>query len=155
MYIPTNWINGVTAANAAHLNNIENWISSVDQPSPVSVSGSVSGTATLYQPLTGIIKLVVLVISNYQNGAVQSLNLPFAFTQFWFKTTGINQISFYNGGFIQTAQVLSTVSATGGSNSAQTLIKGFVEGQCVTGANQIQTGTASGANTGLVIMVGV
>jgi len=159
MYTPSGPFNsgGPPGLDSPFFNNVENWIQQAEgDTGAIVLNGSIAGTVTLYQFMQGMIKAALLVANGYYNGGVQALNLPTPFVQqFWFVTTGINQISFYNGASLVTAQVQSSVSATGGGYTNETLVKGFVSGQCIQPVSQIQTGIASSANTGLVFMIGV
>ena len=77
------WSNGVAPGiSAAALNEIEGWIQQVDNSPAVTINGSTSGTASLYQPLTGIAKIVIVTLTNFRNGNAgdQVLTIPVPFT---------------------------------------------------------------------------
>lgn len=139
------------------MNNIESWIDRVANPPSVIITGSVSGTVTLYQPFQETLKKVILVFANYKSAASQTLILPTAFTGVsnWV-TTDIQsgQLEALLSGSAQTFSVLATLgqSSTGTQNPF-TSLKGWSQGMCRTAFDSIRvtnTGTAIG-NTICVI----
>lgn len=73
---------GAPGISATFLNNVENWIESVDNPAGTVLNGSTSGTATLYQVLNGTSKYIIVNLNNFRNGggSTQTIALPVPFT---------------------------------------------------------------------------
>jgi len=154
VYTPTSWVNGVTAANAAHMNNIENWISATDQPAAVSVSGGSSGTATLYQPLTGIVKIVVIALNNFKTGgSAQNLALTTAFTTIgYMSVTDIVPLSTVLSSVVKNMNVITSI----GSVTNNATISSYQTASIPQGFDTIQfQASASSAHTGMVFIVGI
>lgn len=143
--------------SGAFLNNIENWIETVDNTTAVTVNGQSGGTMTLYQFLQGaVIKAALLNFNSYANSGVQNVNFPTAFTNgLLFFIFGINGIGFYNGTTQLNTQVFTGLASGGGTDTTVANVKGFSIGQ-VSGApvTQIQT-AVGGPNTGMVFMIGI
>jgi hypothetical protein len=76
------FVNGSSPAlAAAFFNNLETWIQQAEADIGAStVSGSSSGTATLYQVLQGTYKKVLILVSTNYNSTVKTIALPVAFT---------------------------------------------------------------------------
>lgn len=99
-------------------------VSGAIQPnvSPSSLSGSTSGTATLWMPFQGTFKLVIVFQGNFKNGggSTQTMSLPTGFTYgcLW-KTTSTNTFSLRSGGSARTLNIDGSSPATtaGGSQS--------------------------------------
>lgn len=122
-----------------------------------SVTGQTSGTATLYQMSTGIIKEFVLVLSNYRNTASQTITLPTAFVaggQGYVGNTVGNSYSFLLSGTAQNLRVLTTIGTSGGgANPATTVFLNSVF-EVVAGFDTIRLNTSSGASNGFLILKG-
>ena len=82
-YTPTGpWTNNAAPGiQASFLNNLENWIQQTEGDTGANiVSGSTSGTATLYQFFQGTYKYVFIVVSSSYNSTLKTIALPVAFT---------------------------------------------------------------------------
>src|SRR5258708_14916472 len=81
-YVPTGpWANGgAPGVSASFLGTLENWLQQTEGAiGSSSVSGSTSGTATLYQVLQGTVKKVLILVSASYNSTVKTITLPVAF----------------------------------------------------------------------------
>lgn len=159
-YTPTGpWTNGgAPGISAAFLGNIENWITQVDNTTSVSVSGSVSGTATLYQFLQGVVKGAIVVLSNYKSSGSQTLALPVAFstTSYWWTTDfQSGKIEALLSGSAQTFSVITALALGGGTESPQTFLESFSQGQCRSGFDTVRITSTSGGAGGLTVIFGV
>ena len=153
--------------SAAFLNNIETWIGQVDNTTAVTVSGSTSGSVSLYQPLQGVIKMVVMYFSNYKDSGTHNLTLPVAFASGGIVITGgVGSASGgTDGGFTmrigasdQTLQVITALAAgNAGSATNETFIAGYNIAQFQNAAiDTIHLAVAStAAHTGPVVIIGV
>ncbi len=69
------------ALQAAFFSGLESWIQQTEGDIGAStVSGSTSGTATLYQALQGNVKYVLILVSVNYNSTLKTIALPVAFT---------------------------------------------------------------------------
>src|SRR5258708_12472329 len=69
------------ALQAAFFSGLESWIQQTEGDIGAStVSGSTSGTATLYQALQGPVKYVLILVSGSYNSTLKTIALPVAFT---------------------------------------------------------------------------
>src|SRR5258708_36559805 len=81
-YVPTGpWANGgAPGVSASFLGTLENWLQQTEGDiGAATVSGSTSGTATLYQTLQGTVKKVLILVSASYNSTVKTIALPVAF----------------------------------------------------------------------------
>lgn len=127
-------------------------------PTPVQVTGSVSGTATLYQYQQGTVKKGIVYWANYKSGAAQTLALPVAFTTGALAQTGETQgqtIEFLSGGSPVTLSVLTTLNPTGGTETSEGSIKAWSSAQIRTAFDTIRL-TFTGSNaSGYMIFEGI
>lgn len=129
----------------------------VDAPPVVSVNGSVSGTVSLYEYLTGPApKRAFVTWNNYKSGAAQTLILPVPFTfqaQFLVSETQGQTIEFLSSGTAQTCSVMNSAfnAGSGGTQTPQTFTKSWSFGHVRTGFDTIRftftTTAASGQMT--------
>lgn len=89
----------------------------------VNGNGTGGGTATVYQLLSGAVKLVVVIESNFKNqGAVQTVALNAAFTvaalAITSKTNGIN---FVSGGVQQSINIITGLPSSAGPSGGGTV----------------------------------
>lgn len=183
-YTPTTWVNGTTAVNATNMNHIETFLSTINSaatdgnisaalgiltalgmsinPTAVTVSGSVSGSATLYQLFSGTVKLVLVSHNNYKSAASQTLALPTAFTgnSYWWTMElqggKVEALSGGSGGTLQTFSVLTTLNISGGTQNPQTQLNSWSQGGCRNGFDTFRiTVTGASSATGLTFMFGV
>jgi hypothetical protein len=140
-YVATGpFVNGsAPAIAAAFLNNLESWIQQTEgTQGGSSVSGSTSGTATLYQALQGTVKYVLIVVSVNYNSTLKTIALPTAFTAradirvdgnagpIRFLSSGTARAMNLITGFNGTTGVATTVSVT--SITAGGLSRGEIAG---------------------------
>jgi hypothetical protein len=158
------WVNGVDVANAANLQRYDDWIRQAEgsTPSPPSVSGQTSGTATCYQILQGTVKEFLVILANYKNTGSQYLTLPTAFTtRAWFDIgdTGGGHISFYTGGSggsaVNCMQITALGSGGGTAAGPQSFTSYFGIGQVNAAFDTIQFQANSSAANGIMIVKGI
>lgn len=157
------WTNGVAPGlSAAAMNEIEAWIQQVDNSPLVSLSGSTSGTAQLFQPLTGVFKLVAMIMSGFRNGggSAQNLTLPVAFTRGgWIFSGDCGAFQLLYSGSAQAVQWMTAFGAAGtdGSFSSQTTGHQHAIGSFVA-TNGIDTlsllGSDAATHTSYIIILG-
>lgn len=150
---------GVTTTDGAGTMTVVGLITQILQcnPTAVSVSGQTSGTATLYQLMSGTIKKFVLILNNYKNTANQYITLPTAFTtRAWFNIgdTGAGHVSFYTGGSGGSAVNLQQIT-TLGSATAQSFAIPYSVGMVTAGFDTIQLQVNSSAANGILTVEGV
>lgn len=145
---------GAPGISSSFLNNVESYLQSINSaatdgsissaagiltvlglqvnPTVVTVSGTTAGSATLYQVLSGTIKLVFLAFSNYQNNTStqQTIAIPTPFNGQAFVFTGASPLlePYRSGSLLGNAtRVLTSLSnATGGG---QIQIQNFIPPQ--------------------------
>jgi hypothetical protein len=144
---------------ASFLTALENWIMGVDQPTPVTVTGSVSGSASLYQYLTGTVKVLTINWNNYKSSGAQSLLLPVPFTQ-----NGLVQVcesqgqtlEFLSSGTPVTISVQNTINAgSGGAQLPSTTILSWSFGQIRAGFDTVRLTFTSTAASGYARIEGI
>lgn len=123
------------------------------------LNGSTAGTATLYQPLNGTLKLVLCYLNGFRNGggSAQTLAIPTPFvTSFRWWTGDINPLTFVGSSSSRTANIITALAAGGGTITSQTTVNGHSFGGVNAAVDTISfnSGEAS-AHTGLILMVGV
>ena len=130
------------------------------QTAPVTVSGSVSGTASLYQILTGTVKITVVECINYKSAAAQTLALPVAYTQggsHWVadELQG-GQVEALAAGVAQTFSVRTALptSSGGGSQIPLTVLRGWSDGACRTAFDTVRVTSTTNAATCVITIVG-
>lgn len=145
---------GAPGISSSFLNNVEAFLASVNSaatdgnisaaggfltmlglnvnPAAVVVNGTTGGTATLYQVLSGSVKLAFLAFSNYQNNTStqQTISLPTPFNGQAYIFTGASPLlePYRSGSLLGNAtRVMTTLSnATGGG---QIQIQNFIPPQ--------------------------
>lgn len=131
---------------------------------PQVINGGVAGTATLYQVLTGTIKLVYVYLNGFEPGVSNlTIALPVAFTSIVKILTGGIGTSANSGGIAllksssaQTINVLTALSANGGTSSAVTTMYQHSYGQCVSGVDTIQfNANSSATHSGDLLLIGI
>jgi len=101
-------------------NNLESWIQQAEADIGSSaISGSTSGTATLYQVFQGVFKLVIVQLNNFRNGSApaQNIAIPVPFTttcRGW--NSSIGPVQLLKASSAQTVQQLIGFN-TGADNS--------------------------------------
>lgn len=164
-YAPTGpWTNGgAPGISASFLGNLENWIKQVDSNSSilVTVAGTTSGTANLYQILQGTVKAFLLQYVGYRNSSAteQRLTLPTPFTTRCLFIAGHStNASVWNGGS-QVASQLADVdglSASGGTSAGYTNFHPMDFGEITTAFDQLGLGVSQASTfTGLIFGIGI
>jgi hypothetical protein len=123
------------------------------------LNGATAGTATLYQPLNGTLKLVLIYENGFRNGsgAAQTLSLPTAFTtslRFW--TSDSNPLTFVGSSTNRTANIVTAIAAGGGTVTSQTTVNGYSMGGVNAGVDTVSfNASESSTHTGLIVLLGV
>lgn len=129
-------------------------------PSPSTISGATSGTASLYQPWQGIVKLVLVSLNGFRNGSgsPQLISLPTAFTVgcYWW-TSNVNTFSLTSGGTAQSCNVVTALGGgTGGSTTAETSLGSQNNGDCPHAFDAVSfSGGAASSHTGFIVLFGI
>jgi hypothetical protein len=123
------------------------------------LNGSTQGTATLYQPLSGTLKLVMCYLNGFRNGGgtAQTLAIPTPFlTSFRWWTGDINPLTFVGSTVSRTANIITGLAAGGGATTSQTTVNSHSFGGVNAAVDTISfnSGEAS-THTGLILLVGV
>lgn len=126
-------------------------------PTSVHVVGGTSGTADLYQILSGTIKLVVVSVTSFQTGASnQNLAIPTPFTkyvQFW--TGDMSNFSLLKATVAQSINVYTAFAAAGGSSSPVTVVHLVSQGDCPQAIDTVQYVSGGAAqHNGLLVLLG-
>jgi hypothetical protein len=120
-------------------------------PAAVTVSGSISGTCTLYQYMTGTVKRCMIVCNNYRSASAQNLVLPVAFTgnSYWIVSElSSGTIEAMKVGASQVFSVWVTQAAAGGTQSSNTGLNTWSQGLCRAGFDTVKiTVTSSVASS--------
>jgi hypothetical protein len=120
------YVNGVTPASAANMQRIDDFIEQLEgDAGVVTLNGSTSGTAKLYQILQGKIKRAIIRLDNFRNGggSAQTLTFPVPFTDgagFWCWDFPAFQVT--NSGSAVTVYMMTGISSTGFSVTSVTTI---------------------------------
>src|SRR5579885_553302 len=143
--------------SANFLNNIEDWMATVDGDiaNAPSLSGSTSGVALLYQFFSGVHKVIYIYLNGFRNGgaSAQNITFPQAFTSALKITTAdTNTFSLLTSGTAQNIAILTALGAGGGTTVSQTTMGSYSLGWCNHAIDTIsfQSGAAS-AHTGLIV----
>jgi hypothetical protein len=162
-YTPSGpWNNGGSPPiSAAFLGNVENWIQQTEgSTGSIVLSGSTSGTATLYQVLQGPFKLVIVQLNNFRNGSApaQTLAMPTPFTatcRGW--NSNVNPFQLLKASVAQTVQQLTALN-NGADNGVapQTTLRANWLWHCDTFIDTISFNGSQGvAVGGQIVMFGV
>lgn len=150
---------GAPGLSAPLFDQLEGFLYQIDQPNATVLNGATSGTATLYQPFTGIYKLVLVNINNFRNGggSNQQIAIPTPFTSVvMFESGDVPGMSLLRSGSAQNIAVITGLASGGGSTSVVTTVGGYSFGECGGGIDTIQfnSGGAS-SHSGLLILKGI
>jgi hypothetical protein len=124
---------------------------------PVSVNGSVSGTAQLYQYMQGTVKRCLVYFNNFKDATSRNLVLPVAFSSVSMWQTSEMQggsLDALSGGVSQTFSILTALALAGGTQNPQTSIKGWSFGMCRTAFDTLKITITGTAATGLALIEG-
>lgn len=130
-------------------------------PTAVTVTGTTSGTAVLYQFLIGTVKAAILFDNGYRNSTTteQTISLPTPFTSKCLVFTGnIQTLTPYSSGTAQTntVRVLSTIAAAGGSSTLQNNISAYSIGYFTSNFDAIGLGKSQGGTfTDITLLIGL
>lgn len=150
---------GAPGLSAPMFDQLEGLLYQIDQPNATVLNGATSGTATLYQPFTGIWKMVLLLLNNFQNGSGsnQSIAIPTPFTSDVMVQSGdIPSISLLQSGTAKNIAIITALASGGGTRSVQTTFGSYSFGETGNAIDTVQfnSGGAS-AHTGLLILRGI
>jgi hypothetical protein len=150
---------GSPGIDAPFLNQLDTALVALAGACPLSsINGSTSGTATMYQPQSGTIKMVVFVLNNFKNGggSTQNMTLPVAFTTVAYLWTGdVNTFNLAHSGSNITANVVTTLASGGGTFTNISDIGSATIGQCGTFDTIKFKGGAASVHTGIIIFLGI
>jgi hypothetical protein len=123
------------------------------------LNGATAGTATLYQPFNGTLKLVLVYLNGFRNGGgtAQTLAIPVPFTtSFRFWTGDTNPLTFTGSSVSRTANIITALAAGGGTITSQTTVNSHSMGHvnAATDTVSFNSGEAS-THTGLIVLLGV
>jgi hypothetical protein len=106
-----------------------------------SVTGDTSGTMSVTELILGGYKITIVVQNNYkQAGAAQTITLVNGFVgRFFCSNWGCGGLVLAQNGTTQNANLVATVSATGGTFSSQASLQQVTFGWCNTNVNQIKS----------------
>ena len=126
---------------------------------PVTVNGQTSGHADLYQYIQGNVKVTIINLVNYRITANQTLALPSAYAgRAWINVGETNggHIACLASGAAVNIKVMTGLSGTGGTQSTQTFIQQWSQGQVDAAWDTIQFQSASqiGAVNGVIRIEG-
>ncbi|MGH2478111.1 MAG: hypothetical protein ACRDHW_00430 [Ktedonobacteraceae bacterium] len=165
------WVNGSTPVNAANMNAMRAFLIAAGAmwdsnaawdgsgrlnatTASTTINGGTSGTATLYQPLTGTFKTAVVVLNNFRTaGSNQDIALPVAFTtQAWISVTDLATMELVLAGTVKNMDVITGFGAS--TNNAS--ISAYEQAGIKTGFDTVRftSGWAAG-HTGIVIIQGI
>lgn len=105
---------------AADINQIVNEVNNMaGDTGAITISGSTTGTVTLYQTLQTTIKYVVVLISTNWNSTLKTITLPVAFTNSAMLRVSGNMapIRLLASGVAQSLNVVSAISGTTGAET--------------------------------------
>jgi len=128
--------------------------------SPVTpLSGSTSGTATLYQPFQGTFKLVFVVLANFRNGggSAQTIALPTPFTAAFYIASGdINSMQMMSSASAQSINIITALASAGGAASGSTTFGSYSLGACNHAADTLSfNGSNASTHTGVLMIAGI
>ncbi len=161
------FVNGsAPALQASFFNGLESWIQQTEgDTGSVTVAGTTSGNATLYQFFQGSLKGFFLYFANYRNSTAteQYLTLPVAFTTYaiWIAGGGIPQTHIATGttninSKIEDWSSFPSGSGAGAINANLNQMNGFAAGDITQGFDHIGLGVSQGqAYTAGVLVVGL
>lgn len=129
--------------------------------SPVTVNGSVSGTASAYQIMRGTAKLTYVYLNAWRSASAVNITLPVAYTTgAWVKTGGVGPST--DGGYKllasgtpQTIRVVTALSANGGTISSVTQMYENSIGECVTAFDTVAVWSNTNSHSGFIILEGI
>jgi hypothetical protein len=164
-YVPTGPFTngGAPGLSASLFNNLENWIKQVDSNSSilVTVNGTTSGSANLYQILQGTVKAFLLQFVGYRNSSAteQRLTLPTPFTtRCLFLVGHAPNASVWNAGSQVAGQMgdVDSLSASGGASGGYTNFHPMDFGEVTSAFDQLGLGISQVSTfTGLLLGIGV
>jgi hypothetical protein len=126
-------------------------------PTNVHATGSTSGTVDLYQYFQGSFKRTLIFWNNLKGNAL-TLTFPIAYASgafFQISDTVAQSINFKSNGVTNTCSVQATISATGGTNTAETNVFGWSQGAVHGGFNQLTLNFTTNAAGGFALIEGV
>jgi hypothetical protein len=123
------------------------------------LNGATAGTATLYQPLNGVLKLVMCYLSGFRNGggSAQTIAIPTPFvTSFRWWVGDINPLTFVGSSSNRTSDIVTALASGGGTVTSQTTVNKYSHGGVNAAVDTISfNASEASAHTGLILMIGV
>jgi len=132
-------------------------------PTVVSTSGSVSGTCSMYQVLTGTFKFIIMNWVNFRTANTVSLAIPVPFTSSVDCITfgiaggaGDGGLGLLVGSTLQSTQIINSLSAAGGGSAGavQNVLQ-YSLAQSNTAVDHINVLLNTAAHTGMALLWGV
>jgi hypothetical protein len=164
-YVPTGIFTngGAPGISSSFLNGLESWIKQVDSNASilVTVNGTTSGSANLYQILQGTVKAFLLQFVGYRNASAteQRLTLPTPFTTRCLFIAGhVTNASVWNGGSQVAGQLADVdgLSASGGTSGGYTAFHPMDFGEITSAFDQLGLGISQASTfTGLIFGIGI
>jgi hypothetical protein len=156
---------GGAGGNNAQLNstglNLTNALSNISVDlvaSVLAINGDTSGSVQLYQYIQGTVKKTLIQYTNLKNSVALLLALPMAYTVGAFFQVGETQgqsINFKNGSNIVTCSVQNTIAAAGGTQSPETSINAWSQGQVRGAFGTVALLFTASAAGGFILLEGV
>lgn len=146
---------------AAFFTKFEGWIANTDAPPATTISGSTSGTASLYQMPWNTLKVAMCICTNFRNGGAsnQSITLPIPFSThvLFLWTSGMANCSLLLSGSVKTVQLNSGLGAPSGTVTPVTAVGQNALGHCDTGFDTLQfnSGQSTAFAMGGILLVGL
>lgn len=122
------------------------------------VSGSASGSMTVYETFAGSFKVVLVIFSNFKNtGGAVSVTLTTAFNgPAFFLNGGGPTVNLMNSGSPLSEQIITALSTSGGTTTPHTGFASGCLGWTTSPFTAIQEpGGDSSTSTGIVVIIGV
>jgi hypothetical protein len=152
-----------TDSNVSSSSGVVTMLGLVNNDAGVTISGTTSGSATLYQFLRGNVKAFFLYFNGYRNSTSteQKITLPQAFAHYahYYAAGGIPQMHFYNGGSQVTGKISTIINfpsppGPGNSTSGLNAINGLGYGDISNAFDAIGLGVSlpQAYTTGLFVI---
>src|SRR5882762_3516922 len=152
-----------TDADVTSSAGIMQFLSWQNNPAKISATGQTAGFADLYQPLKGVIKIVILYFNGYRNATTteQTLALPQGFSTgaLWWSGAA-KKCRPYSGATALSNKVNVITSLSDGANAGGSALsnttQGLANGEIISGFDHIGLGVSQGQNSSaFVIFIGI
>lgn len=129
------------------------------EPGSITINGSTSGTAQLWQLWRGNFKYIICFLNNFRNGggSTQTITFPVAFLFAGYcRTTSFPAAQLLSGGVAQTVNVITALAVGGGTPTGATVFGGysFFDFQHAMDTLSFNSGQAT-PHTGFLIIEGI